>query len=179
LFGTALKLSANSGETHYLLGRACLAELEFELSAIMFERAARLRDDDYHSLLMAGKVRQAVGDEGRARTNYALAYARIQARRIVDGDDFRALCCEARCLWQLGFDGEAHALMDSIVRHPDPMNYHLACTFARSGRNDDALNVLEQVVELGWRHKAWLERDPDIDVLRDHPRFKRIVASLH
>lgn len=177
-FTSALELDAGSAETHYLLGRACLAELEFDISAIMFERAAKLRDDDYHSLVMAGKVRQAGGDDAGARLAYAQALARIKKRRLAVGDDFRALCCEARCLWQLGLDDEAHALMDSIARHPDPMNYHLACTLARTGRNDDALNVLEQVVELGWRHRAWLSRDPDFNSLRDHPRFRRIAASL-
>ena len=51
----------NSAETHYLLGRACLSELEFELAAAMFERAARLRTDDYQSLVLAGKMRDSAG----------------------------------------------------------------------------------------------------------------------
>jgi hypothetical protein len=68
--------------------------------------------------------------------------------------------------------------MDEIAQHPDPMNYHLACTYARADLRDCALDVLEEVVELGWRHGAWLERDPDFDGLRGERRYKRIAAAM-
>jgi hypothetical protein len=68
--------------------------------------------------------------------------------------------------------------MDKIVQHPDPMNYHLACTYARADLRDRAFDVLEEVVELGWRHRAWLERDPDFEGLRGERRYKRIVRAM-
>jgi hypothetical protein len=58
------------------------------------------------------------------------------------------------------------------------MNYHLACTLARAGQNARALDILEEVIAMGWNHKAWLARDPDFDTLRDTPRFKRIARPL-
>ncbi len=177
-FGLAIAFRPNSAETHYLLGRSCLAELEFSLAATMFERAAALRADDYHSLILAGKARQKSGSAKRAFANFALALPRIESRLIADDEDYRALCAKARALWQLGRPDEASALMDRIAAHPDPMNYHLACTFARAGEQRRAMDVLEEVIDLGWRHGAWLERDPDLDDLRGERRFKRIAASV-
>jgi DNA-binding winged helix-turn-helix (wHTH) protein/Tfp pilus assembly protein PilF len=177
-FVAALQLHPDSGETHYLLGRASLTQGNFPLSAIMFERAGALSPDDYHSLMLAGKVRQAMGDDQAARTDYARAFARLEQRKILPEDDFRALCCRARCLLQLGHEQEANELMDLIAGHPDPMNYHLACTFAKAGRRREALAVLQNVIDLGWRHRAWLDHDPDLDPLRGDREFSRMAASL-
>jgi DNA-binding winged helix-turn-helix (wHTH) protein/Flp pilus assembly protein TadD len=177
-FLTAIRLRPEAAETHYLLGRACLAELELELAPRMFDRAAALRPDDYHSLLMSAKVREGAGDPDGAKAAYALALKRIQARDEPETGDFRALCGLARCFWQLGRLDEAEAAMRRLAAHPDPMNYHLACALARTGDGARALDVLEEVVELGWRHRAWLERDPDFHALRDTPRFRRIAATV-
>jgi DNA-binding winged helix-turn-helix (wHTH) protein/tetratricopeptide (TPR) repeat protein len=177
-FATALRLNPNSAETHYLLGRACLVAGELSLASVMLERAASLRADDYHAAVIAGKVRQGLGDARRARADYALALPRAEARLAINPRDYRALCTKARCLWELGTPDEAVALMEQVAGHPDPMNYHLACTFARAGESGRALDVLEEVVDLGWRHGAWLSRDPDLDALRGTGRFKRICRAV-
>jgi adenylate cyclase len=177
-FNAAIALAPESNETHYLLGRACLADLDFDLAALALERAAQLRADDYHSLVMAGKVRRRVGEQGQAYANYALALPRTETRLRAEPNDNRALCAKARCLWQLGRADEAFELMERVAAHPDPLNYHLACTMARAGESRRALDVLEEVVDMGWRHWAWLDRDPDFDQLRDDRRFKRITRRL-
>lgn len=177
-FRAAIRLNPESGETHYFLGRACLAEREFELAATMLERAAALRSDDYHSLMLAAKVRESTGEAAAARAGYARALLRLEPRLAANPEDFRALCCKARCLWYLGRKDEAIALMELVAAHPDPVNYHLACTFARADQHGRALDVLEEVVDMGWNHKAWLDRDPDFDALRGNRRFKRIARSI-
>jgi hypothetical protein len=144
----------------------------------MLERAAALRGDDYHSLMLAGKARQMIGDDGRARTNFAHAAARIGPRLEACPDDFRALCGLARCLVHLERFVEASALMDRVNGHSDPMNYHLACTFARAGETRRALDILEEVIDHGWRHGAWLSRDPDFDGVRQDGRFRRIARTI-
>lgn len=178
-FRVAVGLAPGSSEVHYLLGRACFAELDAALAAPMLERAAALRADDYHSLMLAGKARQMRGEEAPARADFAEAAARIRPRLDARPDDYRAICGLARCLVHLGRLDEAHILFDRIRDHSDPMNYHLACTFARAGETRRALDTLEQVVDHGWNHRAWLDRDPDFDGLRGDPRFIRIAASIH
>ena len=177
-FGRAVGLAPGSSEVHYLFGRACFAELDVALAAPMLERAAALRGDDYHSLMLAGKARQMAGDEVRARGDFVQAAARIEPRLAVFPDDYRAICGLARCLVHLGRDAEAADLFGRAQDHNDPMNYHLACTFARAGETNRALDTLEAVVDHGWKHARWLERDPDFDGLRHDRRFQRIARTI-
>lgn len=54
--------------------------------------------------------------------------------------------------------------------------YNLACGYARTGRPDDALDLLEQLtvaqVDFG------MANDPDLASLRDNPRFQELVRTL-
>jgi DNA-binding winged helix-turn-helix (wHTH) protein/Flp pilus assembly protein TadD len=177
-FKASILRDPQSSETHYLLGRACFAEFNVALAAPMFERAAALRPDDYHSLILAGKARQMTGDRERAHADFALAYRRIGPRLAADPADYRGWCGLARCLVHLGRDEQAYSLVDRMRGHPDPMDYYLACTLARAGDTDRALDTLEQVVDEGWNHRAWLDRDPDFDRLRQHARFRRIAGTI-
>ncbi|WP_114954372.1 TPR end-of-group domain-containing protein [Sphingosinicella terrae] len=177
-FRKAVALDPQSSDVHYMLGRACFAELDTGLAAPMLERAAALREDDYHSLMLAGKARQMSGDDRRARSNFALAAARIRPRLEAFPDDFRAVCGLSRCLVHLGDLDSAAALLDRARDHSDPMNYHLACTYARAGESERALDTLEEVIAHGWNHGAWLDRDPDFDRIRDDARFRRIARTI-
>jgi adenylate cyclase len=177
-FRIAVRLKPESSEVHYLIGRACFAELNVGLAGPMLERAAVLRNDEYHSLMLAGKARQMIGDGQRACEDFAVAEARIRQRLEACPEDYRALCDLTRCLVQLGRWPEAQALLERIGDHKDPMNYHVACTYARAGEPERALDILADVVDHGWRHGAWLARDPDFDGLRSDRRFTRIAASI-
>ena len=35
-----------------------------------------------------------------------------------------------------------------------------------------------RVLGRGWGKRDWIEHDPDYDILRDDPRFKRLLARL-
>jgi DNA-binding winged helix-turn-helix (wHTH) protein/Tfp pilus assembly protein PilF len=177
-FKRALRLGSQSSAVHYLLGRACLAELDVSLAAPMLERAAALPGGDYHSLMLAGKARQMSGDEARARSDFTRAAALMRPRLEADPEDFRALCGLMRCLVHLEKFDEAELLLDRVRDHSDPMNYHLACAFACAGETMRALDTLEHVVDHGWNHRAWLDRDPDFDGLRHDRRFIRIAESI-
>jgi adenylate cyclase len=177
-FRRSLLLNPASSETHYLLGRSCFAELNVELAAPMLERAAYLRPDDYHSLLLAAKARQMVDDEDGARPNFIRGVERARQRKAAFPDDYRATSALARCLVQLGHLDEAHGLIGELKQHPDPIHYHLACTLARAGEDQAALDILEEIVANGWQHGAWLARDPDFVGLRHDRRFRKIERHL-
>ena len=176
-FSASLKLKPDSAETHYLLGRACFAEGDFRSAAIMLERAASLRADDYHSLVMAAKARQKTGDPRQTTADFAQASRRIETRLASHPDEFRALCGKAHCLLYFGQSDDAYALMSAIDGHPDPMTYYLATAYACAGDADRAIPVLDAVVQEGWRHGRLLARDPDFDLCRGDRRFRRIAAS--
>ena len=177
LFSQAIRLNPDSAETHYLFGRACLAELNMELAAPMLERSAALRPDDYHALMLAGKARQMIGHDDLARRDFALTIDRASSFIESFPDDTRALCADARARFQLGQTKSAYDALEKVVVNHEPC-YHLACTFARAGESRIALDMLEQVVDHGWNHSRWLDRDPDFQPFRGNRRFERIAQSI-
>lgn len=178
-FQQSLNRKPHDAETFYLLGLSTVIQADLPSAATILEHAARLRPGDFRTLLIAGKLRLALDQPDLARRNFASALPTLETRLLADPEDVRALRGKARCLLHLGAPDKARELMSKASRQSDPLNYQLACTLAFAGETHRALDVLEEAVDLGWRHKAWLERDPDLDVLRDHPRYNRIIGSIH
>ena len=56
--------------------------------------------------------------------------------------------------------------------------YNLGCVYSNLGELDKALNVLDEAITFGMGQKEWLEHDPDLDPLRDDPRFAELLARL-
>jgi len=40
------------------------------------------------------------------------------------------------------------------------------------------LERLEKTVRNGYGHKEWIENNPDLTLLRDHPRFQALLEGL-
>ena len=56
--------------------------------------------------------------------------------------------------------------------------YNVACLFAVAGERERALDLLEEAVAAGFGNREWLERDPDLQSIRDDPRFAPLLGSL-
>lgn len=56
--------------------------------------------------------------------------------------------------------------------------YEAACMWARAGRNDDALRLLEAAAKHGFARKDLAEGDEDLKTLRADPRFAAWLSSL-
>jgi tetratricopeptide (TPR) repeat protein len=57
-------------------------------------------------------------------------------------------------------------------------HYNLACSLALSKRNTDALRELRQAVQLGYRDFDWMQQDPDLEALKNHPEFQTLLKTL-
>lgn len=57
-------------------------------------------------------------------------------------------------------------------------HYNLACSLALSRRRIDALRSLEHAIALGYADYDWMQQDPDLEGLKDHPAFQRLLAKL-
>jgi predicted Zn-dependent protease len=55
--------------------------------------------------------------------------------------------------------------------------YNLACSLARAGRPDEAIDALSRAILLGYDDLAHLETDPDLESLHDHPDFQSLLGS--
>jgi len=58
------------------------------------------------------------------------------------------------------------------------VQYNVACNLLRIGQLDEALDLIEKNIDLGWGNAEWLENDPDMASVRHHPRFLAILARM-
>jgi hypothetical protein len=82
-------------------------------------------------------------------------------------------------LLEAGKHAECQPLLKQILQI-DPSNsvawYNLACCHSRVGEKDKAVESLDKAVEHGYSGFRHLERDPDLDAIRDTPGYKRLIA---
>ncbi len=57
-------------------------------------------------------------------------------------------------------------------------HYNLACSLSLSKRKNDALHALRQAIQLGYRDFDWMLQDPDLELIKAHPEFQRLLAQL-
>ena len=57
-------------------------------------------------------------------------------------------------------------------------HYNLACSLALSKRKSAALRELQQAVKLGYADFDWMQQDPDLEVLKQHPEFQALLQTL-
>jgi adenylate cyclase len=58
------------------------------------------------------------------------------------------------------------------------MRYNFVCVLAISGEKDEALKMLASTISLVGEYQVRIiESDPDLDSLREDPRFQTMVAA--
>lgn len=57
-------------------------------------------------------------------------------------------------------------------------HYNLACSLALSRRKADALRSLRQAIQFGYRDLDWMQQDPDLEELKQHPEFLSLLHQL-
>lgn len=57
-------------------------------------------------------------------------------------------------------------------------HYNLACSLALVKKKSEALRSLRQAIELGYRDLEWMQQDPDLDSLKNHPLFHALLDQL-
>ena len=126
------------------------------------------------SLRMLGRVEEArkATREGIRRAEHTL---------VLNPLDGRALSLGSGALFE---DGQrvraAEWSQRSLELYPDDVCalVNAACLRAKAGQKEEALEFLERVFGRGLGKRDWVEHDPDYDILRDEPRFKKLLAKL-
>lgn len=80
----------------------------------------------------------------------------------------------------LGQYDKAIEMMDSIIaREEDRAGsyYDAACLYSQMDNKQKALEYLEKSLELGYRRFAHIERDQDMDPIRDMEEFKALILK--
>ncbi len=57
-------------------------------------------------------------------------------------------------------------------------HYNLACSLALCKRKTDALRSLKDAIALGYDDLDWMSQDPDLEILKADPVFKKLLGQL-
>ena len=178
-FERALALDPNSYEANFAFARYSVTEGKLDRAAELFIRALEIQPEDSQAPLLVQTVLRAVG-----RVDEAERYARLGLKRAEEAlrlhpESSRPAQLGACAFAALGeFDRATEWLERALAIEPDDVStrYNAACTYSLMGETDRALDLLEAWADdTGAESKRWFRRDADLDPLRDHPRFQKLL----
>ncbi len=161
------------------LRRGYLANIEYRIGALL-TRAQK-----------AGVMLEGVPDGNDPRTHFERSCKLREELAKIDPDDMQAkiewAVALARCGRAKEAEEQAQMLVDKGERDPRLL-FQAACTFALASDTDDpeiksrchkrALEVLDKLIAAGWKDRAALRDDPDLDPLQGDPRFEELLKRL-
>lgn len=130
-------------------------------------------DPDYtYSRASRGDVYMLLGKTEQAEADF---------RKVIELEDSPGKYeCIHYAYQALGDNARAAAAMDSIIAR-DPTDsgsyYDAACLYSRMKDKDKALAHLEKALRLGYKRFAHIDRDSDLDFLRETPEFKALISK--
>jgi adenylate cyclase len=181
-FESALSIEPANYEALYLFARSRFAEGKMVEAARLFRQAHETQPDEFQAAaLIESALRAAGADEEQRAAAVKLAVAAIQNRLELNPDDQRALQLGCNMLVSDGRVEQGLEMARRLLRLApnDPSAlYNSTCAFANAGQYEEALDLLERRVAMGGLYRQWVERDPDLKGLHDHPRFQVLLDRM-
>jgi adenylate cyclase len=180
-FERAALLDPGLFEAYYFHARHAFTHGRRELAAGLYEKAMRVRPDDYQSPLLVAQIYDGLGRAGDAAAARERGVRLAERRQEMNPDDARALYMAANGLVALGKSDKGLRLAERAlaIQPEDPMLlYNVGCVFSMLGSIERALDCLEKAAASGLTQRAWYEHDDNLDRARKNPRFQRLLASL-
>lgn len=167
------------GWFHY--ARSCFAAGKLDKASRLFEQASRVEPDDYQSILLAAQVYDDLNCYDLARTLRLRGVANAEKCLELNPADTRALYLGANALALLGQREKSLSfLTQALLLEPEDsmLLYNAGCVYALLGMEKEALSCLEKAFEAGLTLIGWYENDSNLDSLRDHSRFIKLLEKL-
>ena len=179
----ALRLDPDSWEVNREAARLIFRQGRIREAIPYFEKAASLMQTDWHNPSLLLTCYRAIGNLDGVQQAAETLVERAEKAIAKDPANASALASGAGGLAVLGEERRARDWIDrALLLDPDNllMRYNLACAFAvYLNDSDRALDVLQPYFEqtVSATHIKHLGADPDLDSLRDAPRFKAMLAA--
>ncbi|HEY1415055.1 MAG TPA: TIR domain-containing protein [Caulobacteraceae bacterium] len=180
--GTALRLDPESFEAKMTAAQVCFSQGRIADAVPYYEGASALMETNLNPPFMLITCYTALGDTEGARRVARTTLARAEAIVAQDGSNGTAMGHGVAALAVLGEADRAHDwIRRALLIDPDnqTMRYNFACSLsAHLGDIDGALDLLApHLAEVTRSELDWTETDPDMNPLRDHRRFKAMMAK--
>ena len=180
-YEVALELAPNLFEAYYYYARCAFATGDPEKAVELFRKAAAARPEDCQSPLLMALPLRVLGRDEEAKEAAREGIRRADRILLLNPNDVRTLSIAACGHIDLG-DPQRGLEWSNRALECDANDMsaliNAACVNARLGRKEEAIALLENCLARGWGKRDWIERDPDYDILRDDPRFKKLLAAL-
>ena len=180
-FEQAIRINPFFFDGYYYFARTVFAHGDIERSAELFCMAAKIRHEDFQSPMLLAQSLRMLGRKEEAFEAEEEGIHRAESALVLNPRDVRALSLGSGALYDHGDQARAIEWSQrSLELFPDDLGtlVNAACLHAKAGRKEEALDFLERVFAKGWGKRDWIEHDPDYNILRDDPRFKKLLANL-
>ena len=181
-FEKALALDPNHFEANLFYARHLHRAGESEQAIPFFIRATEVQPEDYQAPLLLDQSFRTLNrkDEGEPYARMGLKRAEEALRRHPESS--RPAQLAAATLACMGEGDQARKWMErALAIDPDDthIQYNAACMWSQLGEHDKALDLLQRWASyVGPENKDWMQQDPDLDPLRDHPRYAKILELI-
>jgi adenylate cyclase len=179
-FQAAIRIDPSQFEARYFYARGCFSQGRLEDAARLFQEASEARED-YQASFFAAQALEALGRVEDAAAGYRKALAVAEKHMELNPDDPRAATMRAVSLCRAG-DRDAGLYWAQRALEIDPhdagVRYNVACLYSLENEVEQAIECLQEAINSGFGHRDWIEQDPDLDALREHPRFQELVNQL-
>ncbi len=177
-FCAAMRLGPDAFFPTLVFGRIVFGYGDYDSAARLLGHAAYLNGDEFQPAMLTANAAGAAGDAKLSAAALDQARMRIQNRLQLEPNDLRARIADAYCeIKANGFDRAAPKI-DLLKDEFDPLTYYIVCALAQAGEIDAALDRFEAIIDNGWADPLFLRSDPDLDPLRNEPRFRRIAGAF-
>ena len=179
-FRVAMRLGPRLFEPYYFYARNCYAQGKFEDAVAWFEQASRVSPEDYQAPMLLASALNGLGLKAEAHVAYRRGLAAAEKHLELHPSDARALYFGANAMSQLGEQERsmewAERALELEGEEPQVL-YNVACVYALLGEADKAVDCLEKSITHGWGQREWIEHDPDLAPVRNHPRFRALMQT--
>jgi adenylate cyclase len=178
----AFRLDPESYDANVSAARCAIGQSRLPDAIGYLEKAAQVYPTDFWALGMAVNMNAALGDRKAAEGAAHRVLKRIEKVIVAEPDHGAALSWGVISLFVLGEIERAMEWAErAILMEPDNANmtYNIACAMVRAGQIDSGLDLLDPLIAT-WTAQGlrWIKVDPDLDPVRDHPRFISILGGI-
>ena len=178
-FERAFAIDPNSYETNKPYGDFYHNQGDYERAAQHYLRAMEVRPDDYVAPLMLQQVFNSLGRHDSEEKYSRLGVKRAEAALRLHPENSRPAQLGACAL---AFLGERERALEWLARalaiDPDDnqARYNAACAYSLLGEFNRAIDLLEVFLpKVGPDAKLWFKSDSDLDPIRSHPRYQKLL----